>query len=196
VPRGDDYDRRFEVLAAQGQAMHGEADLVESFTPRSVLDAGCGTGRVAIELRRRGCHVVGVDLDVAMLERARQKAPDIEWVQADLADPKLSLAGPFEVVLLAGNVLIFVEPGTEGDVIRNLTRHLAPGGLLVAGYSLRRGAFGVIEHDAAADRAGLTLIHRWSTWDRRPFEDDADYAVSVHQAPNVPIDPPSLTFGP
>ncbi len=196
MPRGDDYDRRFAALAAQGHDMHGEADLVESFTPGSVLDAGCGTGRVAIELRRRGCQVVGVDLDVAMLERARQKAPDIEWVQADLADPDLSFAHPFDLVLLAGNVLIFVEPGTEGDVIWNLTRHLAPGGLLVAGYSLRPGAFGVVEHDAAADRAGLTLVHRWSTWDRQPFRADADYAVSVHQAPNVPIDPPSLTSGP
>ncbi|HEY2214806.1 MAG TPA: class I SAM-dependent methyltransferase [Acidimicrobiales bacterium] len=196
MPRGDDYDRRFEVLAAQGQAMHGEADLVESFTPTSVLDAGCGTGRVAIELRQRGCHVVGVDLDASMLERARQKAPDIEWVQADLADPGLSLADPFDLILLAGNVLIFVEPGTEGDVISNLTRHLAPGGLLVAGYSLRPAAFGVGEHDAAAERSGLTLLHRWSTWDRRPFEVDADYAVSVHQAPNVLHDPPSLTSGP
>jgi SAM-dependent methyltransferase len=195
VPRGGDYDRRFEALATQGHAMHGEADLVESFKPTSVLDAGCGTGRVAIELRRRGCHVVGVDLDPSMLERARQKAPDIEWVQADLADPELSFAVSFDLILLAGNVLIFVEPGTESDVISNLTRHVAPGGLLLAGYSLRPGAFGVVEHDAAADRSGLTLLHRWSTWDRRPFEVGADYAVSVHQAPNAD-DSPSLTSGP
>ena len=57
----------------------------------SVLDAGCGTGRVAIELSRRGHDVVGVDVDEAMLEAARAKAPDLTWVQGDLADPGLDL---------------------------------------------------------------------------------------------------------
>jgi SAM-dependent methyltransferase len=163
--------------------MHGEADLVESFGPSSVLDAGCGTGRVAIELHRRGHHVVGVDLDPAMLEQAGQKAPDIEWVLGDLADPDLAVGGPFDLIVLAGNVLIFVEPGTESAVISNLARRLGPGGLLVAGYSLRPGGFAVDQHDAAAERAGLALAHRWATWDRQPFSEPGHYAVSVHQAP-------------
>jgi 2-polyprenyl-3-methyl-5-hydroxy-6-metoxy-1,4-benzoquinol methylase len=50
-----------------------------------VLDAGCGTGRIARELARRGLAVVGVDLDDVMLATARRKAPDIEWHTADLA---------------------------------------------------------------------------------------------------------------
>ena len=81
--RGErDYDRRFEDLAASGMDMHGEAALVASYAPpASVLDAGCGTGRVAIELSRRGHAVVGVDVDEAMLEAARAKAPDLAWVQ-------------------------------------------------------------------------------------------------------------------
>ena len=54
VPRGDAYDRRFQQLEAAGADVHGEAAFVASFTPSSVLDAGCGTGRVAIELARRG----------------------------------------------------------------------------------------------------------------------------------------------
>ena len=36
-----------------------------------MLDAGCGTGRVAIELAARGFSVVGMDLDEAMLDTAR-----------------------------------------------------------------------------------------------------------------------------
>ena len=183
VPRGDDYDRRFDQLAAQGHDMHGEADLVASFRPTSVLDAGCGTGRVAIELHRRGGQVVGVDLDPAMLDRARQKAPDISWVQGDLADPDLAVAGRFDLIVLAGNVLIFVEPGTEAAVVANLARRLTPGGRLVAGYSLRPDGFGVDAHDRAAADAGLTLAHRWATWDRQPFSGSAEYAVSVHQGP-------------
>jgi len=67
--------------------------------PASVLDAGCGTGRVAIELARRGVDVIGVDLDAGMLEQARQKAPDLDWIDGDLAT--VDLARHFDVVVLA-----------------------------------------------------------------------------------------------
>src|SRR5919204_5229355 len=60
-------DAPYEARARAGENVHGEADFVESFHPGSVLDAGCGTGRVAIELARRGIEVVGVDLDPGML---------------------------------------------------------------------------------------------------------------------------------
>ncbi len=75
VPRGAAYDRRFDDLAASGMDVHGEAALVDSYGPGSVLDAGCGTGRVAIELSRRGHEVLGVDVDPAMLEVARRRHP-------------------------------------------------------------------------------------------------------------------------
>jgi SAM-dependent methyltransferase len=184
TPRGDEYDRRFEALAAQGRPMHGEADLVASYGPGSVLDAGCGTGRVAIELHRRGHDVMGVDQDPSMLAVARQKAPDLAWVQGDLADPELAAAidRRFDVVVLAGNVLIFVVPGTEGAVVANMARLVTKGGLVIAGYSLRPGGFDLAAHDELAAGAGLVLRDRWSTWDREPFTPgrSADYAVSVH----------------
>jgi SAM-dependent methyltransferase len=161
--------------------MHGEAALVASYAPQSVLDAGCGTGRVAIELGRRHYDVIGVDLDEAMLEAARAKAPDLTWVRGDLADPALEFGQTFDIVVMAGNVLIFVPPGSEGQVIANGARWLRPGGLLVTGYSVRRGGFGPREHDTLAARSGLVLQERWSTWDRRPFAPGDDYAVAVHR---------------
>jgi SAM-dependent methyltransferase len=181
APRGEQYDRWFEELAAAGKEMHGEADLVDSYQPYWVLDAGCGTGRVAIELSRRGRGVIGIDQDPSMLEVARRKAPSLTWVEADLARPDLELDRRFDVVVLAGNVLIFVAPGTEGAVVSNMARHLADGGVIIAGYSLRPGGFGVAAHDELAARAGLELVDRWSTWDRQPFESGNTYAVSVHR---------------
>src|SRR5947208_5647921 len=77
--RGEDYDAQYRARESAGQNVHGEADFVESFHPKSVLDAGCGTGRVAIELARRGIEVVGVDLDPGMLSTAARKAPHLEW---------------------------------------------------------------------------------------------------------------------
>ena len=183
VPRGAAYDDRFDRLASAGVDVHGEAAFVDAYGPGSVLDAGCGTGRVAIELSRRGHPVVGVDADPAMLEAARRKAQQLSWVEGDLSDPGLDLGRAFDVVLMAGNVLIFVVPGTEGPVIANAARWLVPGGRLVAGYSLRPGGLGPERHDALAAEAGLALEGRWSTGDRRRFSPGDDYAVSVHRRP-------------
>jgi SAM-dependent methyltransferase len=162
--------------------MHGEADLVDSYDPSSVLDAGCGTGRVAIEHSRRGRAVTGVDLGPRMLEAARRKAPALHWVEGDLADPTVAFDRTFDVVVMAGNVLIFVTPGTEGAVVANMARLLAPGGRLIAGYTLGQGSLSVADHDEAAARAGLSLESRWSTWDRVPFDPGSTYAVSVHRS--------------
>lgn len=164
-------------MEAAGQNPHGEADLIESFSPRSVLDGGCGTGRVAIELASRGIEVVGVDVDAAMLEAARAKAPELVWIESDLGSVQLQRS--FDLIALPGNVMIFVADGHQGQVVTNLTRHLVEEGLLVAGFQLGR-TLDLSTYDSICAGAGLRLVHRWSTWDRKPFN-DGDYAVSVHQ---------------
>ncbi|HWM20405.1 MAG TPA: class I SAM-dependent methyltransferase [Ilumatobacteraceae bacterium] len=178
--KGDDYDAAWRALAAAGKSIHGEADFVCGFEPGSVLDAGCGTGRVAIELAARGIDVVGVDLDPAMIGHARVKAPDLRWIEDDLAT--VDVGRQFDVVVMAGNVMIFVAPQTEVAVVANLARHVAPGGHLIAGFQLGR-SFGVVAYDAAAADAGLERVDRFSTWDGAEWTDDAGYAVSVHRAP-------------
>ena len=184
VPRGDDYDARWRALADAGDNIHGEADLVEAllghYGGTAVLDAGCGTGRVAIELAKRGVEVTGVDADAEMLAAARVKAPEIHWREADLSNPEGLPTGPFDLVLLAGNVMIFVEPGTENLVLTNLTSRLVPGGLLIAGFSVRPGELTCVEYDRLAAAAGLMPVARWATWDREPFT-GGDYTVSVHR---------------
>lgn len=178
MPRGSDYDRRFEAIAAQGVDVHGEAALILSLGVRSVLDAGCGTGRVAIELDRRGADVVGIDLDPSMLSVAVQKAPHVRWVESDLIHADVGRT--FDAVVMAGNVMVFVRPGTEGAVLDTAGRHLRPGGLLVAGFALTAG-LDVTTYDGLAADAGFTLVDRWATWDREPFTPGDDYAVSVHR---------------
>ena len=177
--QGDDYQARFDQLAASGTDVHGEATFVASLdpAPRTVLDAGCGTGRVAIELARRGFDVVGVDLDASMLATARQRAPELEWVEADLTT--LDLGRTFDVVVLAGNVVLFTAPGTEHDLMARCAAHVAPGGALVTGFQLR--AYGVDHLDS--DVAPLRLVERYRTWEREPWQPGGDYAVSVHRVP-------------
>ena len=174
---GDDYQRQFDDLAASGTDVHGEAAFVMTFDPTTVLDAGCGTGRVAIELSRRGVAVVGVDADASMLATARSRAPQIDWRRGDLAD--LDLPEHFDVVVMAGNVPLFTEPGTEAALVAGCARHVAPAGVLIAGFQLGRG-YALADYDAHCAAAGLRLLARYATWDGAPFATASDYAVSVH----------------
>jgi SAM-dependent methyltransferase len=186
------YDERWARLEASGHDPHGEAGLVERLLAGTggtgdrrlrVLDAGCGTGRVAIRLAERGVEAVGVDVDPALLARARDKAPAIEWVEADLADlgPD-DVPGPFDAVVMAGNVMIFVAPGTEPAVVTNLAARLAPGGLLVAGFQLLPGRLTLARYEECTTAAGLTPVARLATWDGEPFA-GGDYVVAIDATP-------------
>jgi SAM-dependent methyltransferase len=175
------YDDRWARMAASGQNPHGEADLVQRLDPTSVLDAGCGTGRVAIELARRGIDVVGVDLDDELLDIARTKAPELTWVRAGLAT--MELGRTFDVVVAAGNVIGFVDPAERAGAVRRCGAHLSPGGRFVVGYQLRAGWPNLAEYDAWCADAGLVLEARFATWEGAPLGIEPDYAVSVHRAP-------------
>jgi SAM-dependent methyltransferase len=177
---GREYDAAFQRLAAAGEDVHGEAAYVDAMLPRgaAVLDAGCGTGRVAVELARRGHRVVGADNDPSMLAVARtHEGPS--WVDADLV--ALALPDPFDLVVAAGNVVVFLEPGTGPAVVARLAAHLAPGGLLVSGWRTDRLA--VQAYDGWAAAAGLQPVVRHATWDGTPWHDGADWCVAVHRRP-------------
>ncbi|MCO1657760.1 class I SAM-dependent methyltransferase [Pseudonocardia sp. S2-4] len=168
-------------MAAAGRDPHGEAAFVMAFSPVSALDAGCGTGRVAIELARRGVDVVGVDADPEMVDAARRKAPELPWRVADLAE--LDLGRRFDVVVLAGNVVPYVTAASRTAAIARCARHLTPGGRLVAGFALRPGWPTPAEYDRWCADAGLLPTERYATWDREALGDDPRYAVLVHAAP-------------
>src|SRR5688572_16014470 len=110
--RGASYDEAFRELAASGADVHGEAAFVADLLEPGarVLDAGCGTGRVAVELARRGFDVTGADNDPSMLEVAR-RSDGVRWHDADLA--ALDLPERFDLVVAAGNVVVFLAEGTE-----------------------------------------------------------------------------------
>ncbi|MCL7459530.1 class I SAM-dependent methyltransferase [Micromonospora echinofusca] len=181
------YIDRFRRLAADGADLAGEARLLDAMVaPGSrILDAGCGTGRVGAALAARGHAVVGVDADPALVEAARADHPGPRWLVADLTELDLAAAGepePFDAAVLAGNVLAFVAPGTEREVLRRVAAHLRPDGVLAVGFGTDRG-YPLTGFDADAVAAGLRLEHRFATWDLRPWRDDADFAVTVLRRP-------------
>ena len=176
---GAQYQRRFDELERSGAAIHGEAEFVMRYEPRSALDAGCGSGRVAIALARRGVEVVGVDVNPSMLAVARERAPRVTWIESDLG--ALDLGRTFDVVVMAGNVPLFTPPGTHAALVAGCARHVAPQGVLIAGFQLGRG-YELDDYDSHARASGLELSERFATWDGDPFPGDGSYAVSVHSA--------------
>lgn len=181
------YIDRFRRLAAEGADLTGEARLVDALVPPGsrILDAGSGTGRVGAALAARGHTVIGVDADPALVEAARADHPGPRWLVGDLAEldlPAVGEAEPFDAAVLVGNVLTFVAPGTEQEVLRRLAAHLRPDGVLAVGFGTGRG-YPLNDFDADAVAAGLRLEHRFATWDLRPWRDDADFAVTLLRRP-------------
>ncbi|MCS7481105.1 methyltransferase domain-containing protein [Umezawaea endophytica] len=172
------YDDRWKRMAEAGQDPHGEAALVLAYAPTSVLDGGCGTGRVGIELARRGVRVVGVDVDADMITAARAKAPELRWEHVGL--DVMDLGERFDVVVLAGNVIPYAAADVRAAVVATCAAHLEAGGGLVAGFGLRPGWPSLADYDAWCAAAGLEREDRWSTWDREPYT-GGGYAVSVHR---------------
>lgn len=138
-----------------------EVDFFLSLVPLSVgasiLDMGCGTGRHAVELAKRGYRVTGVDISEGMLEVARKKAEtegaSVRWVQADAIRP-LDLLAP-----------ISSAEDTSVDV------HNSEGELFDAAISLCEGGFGLIGQGEDAE-----------THDRAILDN-----IAAHLKPNAPF---------
>jgi SAM-dependent methyltransferase len=175
--------------------MHGEASFCASLVPAParVLDAGCGTGRVAIRLHDLGYECVGVDVDesmlaVAMVAEAAGSRP--EWVLADLSTLDLDqhgIRGGFDLCVAAGNVVPLLAEATLERSAAALAATLRPGGLLVTGFGLDSAHLPgdcpvttLAEYDNACGLAGLAILARHGTWQGTAFVDDG-YAVSVHR---------------
>lgn len=174
-----DYSQRFVRIAAEGEDIDGEARLIDAMvTPGSrILDAGCGAGRITHALHQRGHTVIGVDADPVLIEAGLEQHPGADLRVLNLVDLSPDL-GEFDLIVCTGNVMAFVEPGTEPVILEAMSRILTPNGRVVFGFHIDR-AYPLADLDRHAEAVDWHLEHRFGTWNLDPFTDENDWAVSV-----------------
>jgi SAM-dependent methyltransferase len=121
----------------------GDLDLYRALAARTggpILELAVGTGRLAVPLAESGLDVTGVDLDPAMLDRARVRAAAagrkaerrLRLIEGDARDVRLPEAGRFALAFIALNSLMLLsDVASQRAVVRTLAGHLEPGGLVV-----------------------------------------------------------------
>jgi len=114
-----------------------------------VLEVGCGTGRVAIDLARHGHHVLGVDIEPAFVSVLRERAAERNLeANAEVGDVRdLEVTGEFALVIVPMQTIQLLEGATERRAaLEGMRRALAPRGLI---------AVAIVEGDAGADESGV-----------------------------------------
>ena len=184
------YAERFDTMTADGTDLDGEARFVDAMAARgaAVLDAGCGTGRVAAALHARGHEVVGVDRDAGLIEIATARYPGVRYLACDLllltAQRSEKAGGPasFDIIALPGNVMVYLAPGTERRVLTVLAALLRPAGRIVAGLATDR-EYTPAQMQTDVEAIGLTVEHRFSTWQMDRWTESSNWVVLVIRAP-------------
>jgi SAM-dependent methyltransferase len=133
-----DYAGVYDKLSFT-QGTLGECDFIESEIggDRSVeiLDIGCGTGRHAIELARRGYKVTGIDLSPSQIERARAKAAAAGVAPGfRVGDARALPFGPefgLALIICEGAFSLMETDEMNFEILRGAARALRPGGKLI-----------------------------------------------------------------
>jgi SAM-dependent methyltransferase len=148
----------------------GWATILEAFAAfagpqpgQRVLDVGCGPGALARLLGRRGCQVVGVDADPAMVARAEELAaglPGVEFRQGSV------LALPFNEaefdLVTATNVIFLLREPVAG--LKEMARVCRPGGrvaMLNPAAKLSRASAGVYAAEAGLNEVDAISLTNW-----------------------------------
>lgn len=147
----------------------GEADVdallatvrseLPGFTPRSALDFGCGVGRLTIPLARRMTRAVGCDVAQEMLEEAETNARSAKLTNVRFVD-RLTRLGEQRFDLVC-SLIVFqhIPPRVGLEILTQLLRFLAPGGVAAIHFVLRRP--GSLPRRLGRQlRARLPFVHR------------------------------------
>lgn len=176
------YAETFARLVETEQDVEGEARLADALAPRGarILDVGSGMGRIAAALLARGHRVTAIEPDPALVDQSRRTYPELPVTQADVL--AFDTEDRFDLVVLVGNVMVYLAEGTERDVLVKVRSLLAPGGRALMGFHLAGGPLTARRYPVAeflddVAAAGLVVDQRFGSYELHPANDE--YAVWV-----------------
>lgn len=131
------YDKKHDFVAEYGK---GLLEFVPKNAGQAILDLGCGTGVLTVQLAELCNKIVGVDSARSMINRAKQQFSNIEFKVCD------ALALPFENEFdLVFSNAVFHWISDHDTLLKNIHKVLKPQGLLVCEFGAR-GNIAVIEN--------------------------------------------------
>jgi len=145
------YEAAGKDYARESRQMHGLIQQRKRNQGRALLDVACGTGGHLTHLREH-YDVEGLDLSPHMLAVARGKHPDLTFHQADMTT--FDLGRRFDAIVCLFSAIAYAHT-TESlrQVLRNMTRHLHPGGVLIAEPFIR-------PEDVIPNHVGAVMVDR------------------------------------
>lgn len=178
------YGRHFGAQVASGADVDGEARFVDALAARGsrILDIGSGMGRVTAALRSRGHDVVATEPDPDLRAQSEETYPGLGALPHEALALDPAEVGTFDLVVLVGNVMVYVAEDTEVAVLTRVRELLAEGGRAVLGFdlvSVKTGSrtYPAEEFEADVAAAGLRVVHRFGSYELHEPVDD--YAVWV-----------------
>jgi SAM-dependent methyltransferase len=129
------------------------AAIVDELGPlekKNVVDLGCGSGYVARLFYARGARVTGVDRDPDLIALARQQAPGVHWVNADVSDPGTWGCSGFDIIWSSFTIAYAPDPTVW---LKRWRAALAPGGRIVL-----IDVGGLLEHEPISEADRETII--------------------------------------
>ncbi len=127
----ENYARKYDKESFT-QGTPGECDFIEKEIgynkDAAIIDVGCGTGRHAMELSRRGYSVTGIDLSESMLEKAREKARQhnlqIDFLCHDARDLPFENRFDVAIMLCEGGFPLMETDEMNFEILRNVSKSL------------------------------------------------------------------------
>ncbi|HEY9642897.1 MAG TPA: class I SAM-dependent methyltransferase, partial [Coleofasciculaceae cyanobacterium] len=152
---------------------YGES-LLELLSPQPgerILDLGCGTGQLTEKIATRGAIAQGMDASPAMIEKARQTYPQIEFAIADARNFQVDI--PLDAVF--SNAVLHWIPEADA-VIRCIRQALKPGGRLVAEFGGQGNVAAIVQAlYQALEAIGCQPVNPWY------FPSIGEYATRLEQ---------------
>lgn len=171
----DSYDDEHDAWGWNGP-QHAVDALLGRLSPATILDAGCGTGRVGVELQARGWAgaLIGVDISTGMLDRAKTRGYD-RLIEASLHEVPLD-DDSVDAIVSTG---VFTHGHVNHEAFPELIRLVRPGGMII--ITSREEVWAALEpHAAAIEAAGeWTLLGRTEPESFHPGREVDDRPQSV-----------------